>query len=1049
MNLEDSLEDISMKVRKEILRNEPELHSEFMGILRRFLEENEEFRGIEIREEEKIVQGRPDARIGALLLEFESPFDQKGQIREEVTNTKVWKVENTYIPEAQKKYRGLVRAIVTNGVEMVFIDESKEIVYRRDLSGSILKFKSWLTTLAPIPATPHDILDRLGPRSPVGINFIFWCYHLYDKIKDRTPIAGESFEVWSGLYKEATNLDNEARKAVLSFAKVIEIEKADIEKFLFAVETYLAVLMKLLVAEVSIQKYLARTIPYGTLRTLLGKNPVAGYKGLEQTFPFLRSVFEENVFDWFTEASKISKEYHEETKSNIEDMVDALDALDFEDLKKDLIRELYHGFFDKSTRRALGEFYTNEEIVDEILDFMGYDGNVIAAALKKGNEITLLDPACGSGTFLARAISRWEKEVKKVESPEEALKLFKIIAENVIGIDIHPLAVTMSRVNYLLALSDLLSRLKEEQFEEIAEIPVFWTDSLTTETNSQLSLRALPTLTVQLPYLGSFELPSPDRIKPSKLVLNVKRGIKNKWDEERFLQEFREQERQIYERVLRNIYTWFNDREKSGKNGRWLPVLKNALSIRKLQRRCTYVVGNPPWVRIHRIDKEIRNRLKRDFKFYKKGWKPNLRKTKTPFAEQYDYSLAFVESGLNYLKDGGKLGFVITSKVMEGMYAGELRGNLIKKHKILCLKDYSISGAELFKDATNYPLILVIEKSDGAESSNSIKLNIVVNGKTKSWDIQQSELPLFRNDRRSPWMIAPPEVISAFRKMHEKGQLLGNQYEVNRGVMTSLNEVFLVTKIEQSDTPSILVVTTAGREVVRIEKELIRPIVRGKNLSDWKFETREFIIWTHNDKGEVLSSLPQEAHNYFVTYKEKLEERDDYRPNQPHWTIFRVSARKLKPKVAWQELDEKMKATLLPESHEDPILGRRKLIPLQTVYFISPEDEKVGHSFAALFNSTQVRAYLMSFAERARGGYFRHFAWTVGLVPIPVGIETLAILSKQVHQLAAKGKKRELAVLQEKIDSRVSELYSIRPSEMDAVKSFYSFITRSDKGATT
>jgi len=1017
MNLEDQLKNISAKVRKEALVNEPELHSEFMGILRMFLGENAEFKGIAIREEEKILQGKPDARVGALLIEFESPFDQKGIIREKVTESKIWKVQRTYIPEAKKKYRKTVRAIVTNGLEAVFIDESEEIVFRRSLSESVLKLKSWLTTLAPVPATARDIISRLGPQSPVGTNFIYWCYHLHDKIKDR-PLVSESFEVWRGLYKEATNIDEDARKAVLRFAVVCGLEKVDIEKFLFAMETYLAVLMKLIVAEVSVQKYLARTIRYDTLRALFGKDSLAGYKHLERTFPFLRSVFEENVFDWFLEAEKISRETHEEARSNVDDVDDALDSINFENMEEDLIRELYHGFFDKSTRVALGEFYTNEKIVDEILDFVGY-GDDVLTALKKGSEITLLDASCGSGTFLVRAIHRWRKEIEKADTPSEAIKVFKTITENVIGIDIHPLAVAMARVNYLLALSDLFGRLREEQFDEITEIPVFWADSLTTLAEPKL----LTTLTVQVPYLGTFELPSASEIKPEKLISMIKSGIENKWDEERFLQEFKGRERQIYERVLRELYLWFCDRDKQGKNGRWLSVLRNALSINKLQRKCAYVVGNPPWVRIHRIDRGIMNRLEKEFKFYKKGWKPNLKKTKTPFEKQYDYSLAFVESGLNYLKEGGKLGFVITSKVMEAMYAGEMRYNLIDKHNILLLKDYSMSGVELFKGATNYPLILTIEKRDGrANPDNSVKVSMVIKGKTKSWEILQGELSLFHNDKRSPWMMAPPEVISAFRKMHEKSSLLGNEYEVNRGVMTSFNEAFLVSKIELSDTSSILVVTVGENKNFRIEKELIRPIVRGENLSDWRYESREFIIWTHNDKGKVLSSLPQEARKYFDNYKVKLEKRDDYRP-----------------KVGWQELDERMKATVLPESYEDPILGRKKLIPIQTVYFVSPEDEKVGYSLAALLNSTPVRAYIMSFAERARGGYFRHIAWTVGLVPVPNGIEVLAPLSNKAHELAAKGKKEELIDLQEKIDSRVSELYGIK-DEISAIKSFYDFI---------
>jgi type I restriction-modification system DNA methylase subunit len=66
-------------------------------------------------------------------------------------------------------------------------------------------------------------------------------------------------------------------------------------------------------------------------------------------------------------------------------------------LRGDILGNLYQSYFDPETRLALGEFYTPPEVVDFILDAVGYAGPQVIVS-------RLLDPACGSGTFLVHAL---------------------------------------------------------------------------------------------------------------------------------------------------------------------------------------------------------------------------------------------------------------------------------------------------------------------------------------------------------------------------------------------------------------------------------------------------------------------------------------------------------------------------------------------------------------------------------------------------------------------------------------------------------------------
>jgi hypothetical protein len=124
---------------------------------------------------------------------------------------------------------------------------------------------------------------------------------------------------------------------------------------------------------------------------------------------------------------------------------------------RDLWKPLYQDLFPRRLRHGLGEYYTPDWLAEHVLDQVGYHGQPGAR---------LLDPACGSGTFLVAAIRRLRKNLGK-ESP-----LLQTILKNVVGLDLHPLAAITSRANYLLAVADLLP------LAAAPDIPVYVCDSI-------------------------------------------------------------------------------------------------------------------------------------------------------------------------------------------------------------------------------------------------------------------------------------------------------------------------------------------------------------------------------------------------------------------------------------------------------------------------------------------------------------------------------------------------------------------------------------------
>ena len=125
----------------------------------------------------------------------------------------------------------------------------------------------------------------------------------------------------------------------------------------------------------------------------------------------------------------------------------------------DVLRPLYEAFVDEKDRQAFGEFYTPDWLAElavaETLDDRWCNEAVQAAltAERTGEELEgvgVLDPACGSGTFLYHAARRLLGS-RALEGLAEGRQA-NAVARLVNGIDVHPVAAEMARATLRRAL---------------------------------------------------------------------------------------------------------------------------------------------------------------------------------------------------------------------------------------------------------------------------------------------------------------------------------------------------------------------------------------------------------------------------------------------------------------------------------------------------------------------------------------------------------------------------------------------------------------------
>lgn len=137
-------------------------------------------------------------------------------------------------------------------------------------------------------------------------------------------------------------------------------------------------------------------------------------------------------------------------------IVEVLSNYDFSKIDEDIFREIYEEIIERKERHKAGEYYTPEWLVQLILN------DVLSLWEDKEVIPKILDPACGSGTFLYRAIRHL---IEKGASLRDIVK-------NVAGMDINPIATIITKTNYLIAISDLI-----EDSDELI-LPIYTKDCL-------------------------------------------------------------------------------------------------------------------------------------------------------------------------------------------------------------------------------------------------------------------------------------------------------------------------------------------------------------------------------------------------------------------------------------------------------------------------------------------------------------------------------------------------------------------------------------------
>lgn len=117
----------------------------------------------------------------------------------------------------------------------------------------------------------------------------------------------------------------------------------------------------------------------------------------------------------------------------------------------------------------------------------------------------------------------------------------------------------------------------------------------------------------------------------------------------------------------------------------------DTLSLHGFDGKMDFVIGNPPYVRVHNLDDSYD--AVKSFSFANGG--------------MTDLYLVFFEKGFQMLKDGGKLCYITPSSWLNSVAGGVMRDYIRRNHNLVSLID--LEHYQAFK-ATTYTLISLFEK---------------------------------------------------------------------------------------------------------------------------------------------------------------------------------------------------------------------------------------------------------------------------------------------------------------------------------------------------
>lgn len=487
-------------------------------------------------------------------------------------------------------------------------------------------------------------------------------------------------------------------------------------------------------------------------------------------------------------------------------------------------------------RRAGGVYYTPIEVVSDIINRTVRARLAEATTVEQVDAITVVDPACGSGSFLIRAFDAfadwYESEnerranaaIASTAAPtlEAAAELpiqdygRRILERNLYGVDLDPEAAELAAVNLIMQavrrgrIGIGLHRLPLVLGQNVkvgnSVVPGFIRggaspqtdgDALTAARNARIGLRGINDNTAELAAVATVQ------------------GVVDPL-------------RRDFETAFVGAHPTLESRSPFAWRVEFPEIFDPSLP--EDQQGFAVVVGNPPWIGFTGSNVD----------------RPYLAATFEAASGRFDMYVPFFELALSLVKPGGTVGLITPSNFFLRDYGARLRHILKHDSTIEILIDFG--SRQLFRGATNYPAITVLRRTSPPNEHELAYLR-------ETYDIGAGRM--HRQDQLSDdgWQFLSSDeeaVLGHVASLADVVQLDAvcridaGSSGLAEGVVTGQNQVFLVDQ--------------AFAATRAFESDIVRPCVKGEDVARWSVATPTRALIYPYRAGNVLSEEEMAQH---------------------------------------------------------------------------------------------------------------------------------------------------------------------------------------------
>lgn len=709
------------------------------------------------------------------------------------------------------------------------------------------------------------------------------------------------------------------------------------------------------------------------------------------------------------------------------------------------------------TRHAQGSYYTPRHVVQHIVDetvgiyLYGTDNgqpNGIALpgrrrrTLAEIQDLTVLDPACGSGSFLIYAFDvlfefysgekrRLDQLIEQrlddavatgvprlaaaAQHDPEMLSLLaqlhntrfahaRIIERHLYGVDLDPQAAEVASMNLLLKALTRGERLPRILGDNVKIGNSLISGMKLTEISEDLinnigELRALRQQ-IHLETLLASEN-ADDRSKHEQKIEGLEQRVRA------YVAPLNLEINKVLKR--KGAEGWFDDPAQKRPFNWQLEFPEVFLPEGERKPKFTFVLGNPPYVGFHGFAED----------------KPFLRDTYSTASGKFDIYVPFIERGIALTADSGELSFICPSTFMKRGFGRRLRQFLLSNTSIESIHDFL--HTKVFRDALNYTCIPRL-RSQPPELTHVI---------------QYSEGPALVRERRkfqqskltdAPWVFrfGDDEVLvekvrtgANFKKLSDltKG--------VAEGIVTACNAVLLIS----------------SEDVARLnlEKTFLKPCIRGEDVKRFAVTWGGFYVFypyvirsgkTEVIEEQILIDLCPNLYRYLVERRNQLQSRHYFEGTSKKW--FEL----------WCQRDMRLQQgakIIVPELADRSQFAHvgSEFFYVDTTCGISPKDVEevdIWYMLAALNSRVGEYLYRKTTVPKANG-FLIYKTMYLSSFPIPLPrdemerefVERISDSARCIQQ-----HNNDIAVLEEAFDRCLTATLPIMTSDANFYRDYYS-----------